>query len=57
MIRSKILSDDIKNINIAGRYVRNLELEGFDNGEGGVESSGEDVHYEPLGYKTEEEEN
>ena len=54
-IRSKILSSEIKNIIIAGRYVRNLELTGFDNGEGGVERSGEDNVYEPLNYKTEAE--
>ena len=55
LIRSKIFSDEIKNIIIAGRYVRNLELEGFDNGEGGIEDSSEDLPYEPLEYKTEAE--
>lgn len=54
-IRSKILSREIKNIIIAGRYVRNLELTGFDNGEGGIERSSEDNVYEPLSFETEDE--
>lgn len=50
LVRSEILKSDIKNIVIAGRYVRNLDLKGFDNGEGGIEDSQEDNYYEPLIY-------
>ena len=53
LVRSEIFASDIKNIVIAGRYVRNLELYGFDNGEGGVENSKEDSFFEPTNYENE----
>ena len=53
LVRSEIFASDIKNIVIAGRYVRNLELYGFDNGEGGVENSKEDNFFEPKNYENE----
>ena len=54
-VRQIILSSNIKNIVLAGRYVRNLELTGFDNREGGVEPSNQDSSFLPLVYSSEQE--
>lgn len=53
LVRTEILKSDIQNIVIAGRYVRNLELKGYDNGEGGIESSREDNHYKSINSDSE----
>lgn len=54
-VRQKILSSNIKNIVLAGRYVRNLELAGFDNREGGIEPTNQDSSFFPLVYSSEQE--
>jgi len=54
-VRHKILSSNIKNIVLVGRYVRNLELTGYDNQEGGVEPTNQDNSFFPLKYSSEQE--
>lgn len=54
-VREIILSDDIENIVLAGRYVQSLIKEAFDNGEGGIELGTEGHHYYPGNYNSEAE--
>jgi peptidoglycan/LPS O-acetylase OafA/YrhL len=44
-VRKILLNSNLKNIIISGRYVRYFYKEGFNNGEGGVESSSEDSYF------------
>jgi hypothetical protein len=52
LVRLKLMEKNIENIIVVGRYVRNLETDGFDNREGGKELDEEDSHFESVDKTT-----